>query len=107
MHYLGLYPLIVRPARITSHSATLIDHIYTSRINDISNSGLIIDDISDYLPIYTLYDLNNLPMSEQPQFRYIRKFNDTIKQHLIEKLSTIDRNCALKCKTIYTAYEIF
>ena len=107
MYYLGLYPLIVRPTRITSHSATLIDNIYTSQINNILNSGLIIDDISDHLPNFTLYDLNNLPISEQPQFGYSRKCNDTIKQHLIEKLNNIDWNCVLKNKTVDTAIDIF
>ena len=102
MHYLGLYPLIVRPTRITFHSATLIDNIYTSQINNILNSGLTIDDITDHLPIFTHYALNKLPISEQPQFRYNSKFSDTIKQCLIEKLNTIDWNCVLKCNTVDT-----
>ena len=56
----GLYPVINKPSRITSHSATLIDNIYTNDINGIISSGLIINDASDHLPIFCLTKLNPL-----------------------------------------------
>lgn len=53
MNSLGLYPKITRPSRITPHSAALID------INIFSNdtvSGLLINDTSDHLPVFTEYN---------------------------------------------------
>jgi len=47
----SLYPQITRPSRITSHCATLIDNIFTNSIQKIN-------DISDHLPIFTVYDSN-------------------------------------------------
>jgi hypothetical protein len=46
-------PLILRPTRITEHTATLIDNIFTNDIENIESStnGLIFSDISDHLPI--------------------------------------------------------
>ena len=68
MHSVGLYPLIVRPTGITTHIATIIDNIFTSLVNDKMISGLIVDDISDHLPIFTIYNTTNVPKSQQPSY---------------------------------------
>lgn len=48
-------PLINHPTRITSHTASLIDNIFTNHFpNGDMTSGLIFSDISDHLPIFTL-----------------------------------------------------
>ena len=47
-----LFPLITKPTCITANSATLIDNIFTNHLTaDICN-GIIINDISDHLPIF-------------------------------------------------------
>ena len=46
------FPLITRPTRITSHSATLIDNIFVNQFFARSRSGLFFTDISDHLPIF-------------------------------------------------------
>ena len=48
---LGLYPMIVKPSRITTHSNTLIDNIFTNNLSDSSHSGLLINDITDHSQI--------------------------------------------------------
>lgn len=48
-----LFPIIVKPTRITSNSATIIDNILTNEIGNKIVSGLLINDISEYLPVYT------------------------------------------------------
>ena len=61
LYSLGLHPLITRPTRITSRSNTLIDNIYTTDITSCIQSGLIINDMTDHLPIFqiTEYKHNN------------------------------------------------
>ena len=49
-----LYPLISRPTWLTSYSATLIDNIFTNNISASCDNGLIINDLSDHLPIFIL-----------------------------------------------------
>ena len=49
-----LLPLINRPTRITSHTASLIDNIITNNTTRESSSGILITDIPDHLPIYTV-----------------------------------------------------
>ena len=52
-------PLVLRPTRITQHTATLIDNIFTNNIDiiDLSINGIIFSDISDHLPIVHLRNL--------------------------------------------------
>jgi hypothetical protein len=46
------FPIITLPTRITSHTATLIDNIFTNHPDNYSFSGLLLSDISDHLPIF-------------------------------------------------------
>ena len=52
----GLHPLITRPTRITHNIKTLIDNIFTTDLCSHKQSGLIINDIGDRLPIYVMID---------------------------------------------------
>ena len=52
----GYYPLINLPTRITSSTSTLIDNIFTNVIDVKMANGILINDISDHLPIYTMVD---------------------------------------------------
>ena len=46
--------MITKPTRITAPSATLIDNIFRNNTTVSSKSGLIISDISDHLPIFSI-----------------------------------------------------
>ncbi len=46
----GFFPLITRPARLTSHCATLIDNIYVNYAANTYDSDIMINDITDHLP---------------------------------------------------------
>ena len=62
-HY--FMPLINRPTRITSHSATAIDNIFvnsTLETNQFLN-GILLSDVSDHLPIFTLLSQQSIPDS--------------------------------------------
>ena len=52
----GFHPLITRPTRITCHSGTLIDNIFTNELKTDIQSGIIINDISDHLPVFQICD---------------------------------------------------
>ena len=69
MDGLHLYPTITRPTRITRNSATLIDNIYVSDMLHRSfESSIIIDDMSDHLPILTLLKQTKLRDSDPITF---------------------------------------
>ena len=48
-------PLINRPTRLTSHSATLIDNIFTNYPSQNTANGIILNDMSDHLPIFAFF----------------------------------------------------
>ena len=52
----GLYPVINKPSRITEDSATLIDNFFINTVNCNVKSGLLINDISDHLPIFVILE---------------------------------------------------
>ena len=55
-------PHILKPTRITHHSATLIDNIFFNSLNYHTISGNLITDISDHLPNFLIIDkLSSLP----------------------------------------------
>lgn len=55
----GFIPLITKPSRITNHSATLIDHIYTNKRETHSSSGIVITDLSDHFGIFSITNLSH------------------------------------------------
>ena len=50
----GFFPLINKPTRITTDSATLIDNIFTNIHDARLKSGIWVVDISDHLPIFAI-----------------------------------------------------
>src|SRR6218665_2989123 len=51
-----LLPVITRPTRITDHSSTLIDNLFTNAWPKLINSSIIASDISDHLPIIVRFN---------------------------------------------------
>ena len=47
-------PLILNPTRITQSSATLIDNIFTNNLDNILKTGILINDVSDHLSVFTI-----------------------------------------------------
>ncbi|XP_060771169.1 uncharacterized protein LOC132882014 [Neoarius graeffei] len=58
MYSMSLHLKMTRPTRINDHSATLIDNIFTNDIDNNIISGILINDISDHVPVFTIYDCN-------------------------------------------------
>ena len=71
-------PLITKPTRITEHSRTLIDHIYTNADLRTITSGIATLDISDHLPIFCSISKNIKRQQETIRFRDYRNFDKTL-----------------------------
>ena len=54
----GFVQVISRPTRITDHSATLIDHVYTNKAHKVKGSSVIALDLSDHLATYISISLD-------------------------------------------------
>ena len=59
MLYLGdsnnLLPLITKPTKLTHHTSTLFDHIYTNS-NTSVDACIALVDVSDHLPVFCMLD---------------------------------------------------
>lgn len=49
-----MLPLISKPTRVSTKTATLIDNIFTNTLNDNVHSGLLYSDFSDHFPVYCI-----------------------------------------------------
>ena len=81
----GLHPLKTRPTRITRDSKTLTDNIFTTDLYSRKQSGLIINDISDHLPIYAVTEYIHQEAKHQT-YRKKRLVNEERKRVFIKDL---------------------
>lgn len=51
------FPVITKPTRVTSTSASLIDHIWTNDLNNYQASGIMYTSISDHFPVFSSFSV--------------------------------------------------
>jgi len=51
----AFFPLISNSTRLTSYSATLIDNIFTNNLSQNVFNDIVLNDLSDHLPVFTTY----------------------------------------------------
>ena len=90
MYSIGLYPLIDRPTRISNHSFSLIDNVFTNVTNHKVTSGILVSDITDHLPIFVFCTYPNPNRADQ-------KCN--VKKRIINEktLLSLSSNLAEEC----------
>ena len=75
----GFLPKITRPTRITPHSATLIDHIYSNDNRPTSQnytSGIIITDVADHFGTFHIVNkCKQQPVQKYSQIRQMKTDN--------------------------------
>ena len=101
MYAIGLYPLIDRPTRISNQSFSLIDNIFTNVTNYNITSGILINDITDHLPVFAICTYPN------PN-RQIKKLY--IKNALLMLIGNLTNICwenVLNAVEVDTACRIF
>ena len=101
------FPLITRPLRITSHTATLIDHIFVNNFFERSRSGLIFTDISDHLPVFSILSDSTLVNRCRQDPVFIRDKNSDNIPSFIEKLESVDWSPLKDFDEPNTAYNRF
>ena len=102
---LGLIPLITKPTRISKESATLIDHIYTNKINSSATSGIILTDIADHFGVFTLLS-NNIPKKSSPSIEY-RSFKNENTTYFNQLLSNYEYANVMNIDEVNEAYANF
>ena len=96
--------LIFEATRITEHSQSCIDHIFTN-ISTSCSSGSLAVEIADHLPVFTiLYDPKLSPFPDHFEFRDFRGFD-----HENFKLDLRKENwdSSYKCNEEHESYTTF
>ena len=87
IYFLDLLPVIIKPTRITNHTATLTDHIYINNVNRLT-SGIVTVDISDHLPVFCMV---HTPFKKQNrQNTYFRDYSKFNTESYLHDIHTID-----------------
>uniref|UniRef100_A0A8C6M161 Reverse transcriptase domain-containing protein n=1 Tax=Nothobranchius furzeri TaxID=105023 RepID=A0A8C6M161_NOTFU len=107
MYSLGLFPLITRPTRITLHCTTLIDNIFTNIMEEKVESGLLISDISDHLPVFASYDCHYKNETEGTNYMYKRMKTEQRLNSLKNDLLEQDWNIVYEKNEVDQAYDTF
>jgi len=84
----GLLPVITKPTRITNHTATLIDHIYTNTPISQIISGIVTVELSDHLPVFCLVNSSDCDKTTCKQ--YYRDYSHFEEDNFLNDISTID-----------------
>lgn len=84
----SFYPLIDKPTRVTTKSATLIDNIFTNVINPNITPGILFSDISDHFPVFQIL---NAPINKSNNSNQVY-----ITKRLINNKSIASLGIALK-----------
>ena len=85
---LNLAPCIDKPTRVHRNSFTLIDNIFTNKVNENIFSGNIISDISDHFSQFCL--TSSLLVKGTPDRPLARNFSKFSEENFIHDLSRID-----------------
>ena len=81
------FPLITLPSRITSHTASLIDNIFSNHVeHSYLRSGLLISDISDHLPIFSISS-DYIRTNQRQESLFVR---DKCEQNILNFLDEVD-----------------
>lgn len=105
----NLLPSITRPTRITTHSSTLIDNIFSNVWARISLSSIIASDISDHLPVLTSFELDS-PIPKYFESNERRLINEEQNKIFLSRLSEMDWSPiyeACNSNNANLAYDLF
>ena len=102
----GMIPLVTKPTRITDHSATLIDHVYTNKIDKHIETGIIITDVSDHFGTFSTFSLNK-SLKSVPLYKTYRNFSEQNTIKFKDLLLQIDFAPVYLASCPNKAYELF
>ena len=99
-------PLINRPTRLTSYSATPIDNIFTNCLSQNGVNGIILNDIFDHLTVFAISSTKTVACKNEINY-YKRDYNEPNFTKFQRKLSQVDWNGVLVGQDPNEIYDSF
>ena len=79
----GFMALISKGTRLTDHTSTLIDHIYTNVLPKVIKAGICLADVSDHLLIFCTVANKPSILNDPKYFRDFSHFDRIYKEFVI------------------------
>ena len=102
-----MFPLIDRPTRITSHSATLVDNIFTNVLTHSIKSGVCVVDITDHFPIFQITNSLDIHKHRDDRYHFKRNFNHQNLRKFSNLISHSNWNHILNDQCPQKSYDKF
>ena len=102
-----LCPVISKPTRITTTSSTLIDHIFTNKIDIKIVGGLLISDIGDHLPVFAVFQNYTKQKNETKEYKIVRDLTPQSIQNFKQDLNRVNWNYMYSLSDPNIAYDMF
>lgn len=104
--FFSFHPHILKPTRITNHSATLIDNIFSNSAEHLTASGNILYDISDHLPNFLIMNKFCTLPSNLKFFK--RDYTNFDQRQSVSDISAIDWTTILsRCSDVDDMFDSF
>ena len=101
LHSSSFLPLIDKPTRVTSSTASLIDNIFSNTLTS-HEAGILVADISDHYPVFCMSD--NVIPDQGPDIIKYRPFTERNKQSFREAMLAADWQSVLNEPYAQQAY---
>ena len=102
----GFYPLIDKPTRVNTKSATTIDNIFTNVHNSSTLSGILLTEITDHFPIFHM-SCSSVDKKLKGKPHTFRKINKENLDTLNADLKNVDWSKVYHELNPERAYDIF
>ena len=83
----SLFPHITLPTRLTNGGGTLIDNLFCKMKK---STGILLNELSDHLPCFTLLETDNIAHNSKPKFTRIFKQNDDVIQKIKSEINSYE-----------------
>ena len=103
----GFLPMITKPTRITAHSATLIDNIFTNNTTFSSKNGLIVSDISDHLPVFSIVTAGRSSRLKNKNYITVGDMSEKRTEEFKTKLENTDWEFDKESGDPSASYDVF
>lgn len=107
MYSFSLFPIITKPTRIIGTTATLIDNIWTSKIELTTSSYIMRTDLTDHFPIVSQFKNHEQFSKNNSSVSMHRNINDRTLKLFRDVMSETDWSNVLQSQCPNEAFNIF
>ena len=103
----NMFCSITKPTRVTGHSATIIDHIWSNNVFNHLKSAILLSNISDHYPVISVFQLEKSPSQVNDSKSYYRNFSQSNMLNFKLALEDVDWTLVMRARYAQVAFKNF